>query len=64
MMFTTGLIAGLDRYGYRTRFCYETAPEAERALAEWNGEGWPPGYWVKQKPQDVANPLRTAKSIP
>jgi len=56
MIFTTGLFVGLDETGYRTRFCYETEHEAKQALEQWDGNGFPPGWWVKQKPEDVPNP--------
>jgi len=56
MMFTCGLCVGLDEICYRTRFCYPTKGDAELALITWNGEGWPPGYWIKQKPEEVLGP--------
>lgn len=56
MLYTTGLYLGLDRYSWRTRFCYETFAEAATALEAWDGKGWPPGYWIKQKPEGTANP--------
>lgn len=56
MMFTTGLMVGLDQFGYATRFCYESPAEALIALAAWDGEGFPPGWWIKQKPEDLHNP--------
>jgi hypothetical protein len=58
MLFTTGLFVGLDAVGYRTRFCFEKAREAEASLAEWDGKGFPPGWWIKQKPEETPNPLR------
>lgn len=58
MMFTTGLILGIDEWGFRTRFCFETWDEAAKSLAAWDGEGFPPGYWIKQKPEDISNPVR------
>jgi hypothetical protein len=56
MMFTWGLMVGLDHAGYRTRFCYESCADAVAALESWDGSGWPPGYWVKQKPEDIHGP--------
>lgn len=61
MVFTTGLFIGLDEFGWRTRFCFEDSGQAMAALAVWNGEGFPPGYWIKQKPEEVMNPLREAQ---
>ena len=49
MIYTCGILVGLDESGYKTRFCYETRKEAEAALAQWDGNGDPPGNWIKQK---------------
>lgn len=49
MIFTVGLFVGLDETGYRTRFCFPTFTDAALALLEWNGEGDPPGNWIKAK---------------
>jgi hypothetical protein len=49
MLFTVGLMVGIDQYGYRTRFCYKTASEAIHAIQTWDGKGDPPGLWVKEK---------------
>lgn len=56
--FTWGLFVGIEKYDYRTRFCFSTKAEAENSLAAWDGTGWPPGYWIKQKPEGNLNPLR------
>ena len=55
-MFTAGLVVGLDATGWRTRYCYATRPLAESALAAWDGNGDPPGPWIKQKPEDRHGP--------
>lgn len=55
-MYTCGLFLGLNAIGYRTRFCYDTEQEAAAALLHWSGEGFPPGYWIKQKPEEVIGP--------
>jgi hypothetical protein len=55
-IYTTGLCIGLDEFGYRTRYCYETHHEAEEALAIWDGNGDPPGLWLKQKPEERLGP--------
>lgn len=55
-MFTTGLVVGLTEVGWRTRFCYERSLDAIRALETWDGQGFPPGYWIKQKPEEVQGP--------
>jgi hypothetical protein len=63
MFATYGLMLGLDWMGYRTRFCFDTMREAREALAIWNGEGWPPGYWIKQKPENFQNPNRPGRCL-
>lgn len=57
-VYTWALMVGLDEYGYETRFCYETCQEAATALAAWDGKGFPPSYWIKQKPEGIAGPKR------
>jgi hypothetical protein len=49
MMFTTGLMVGLDELGYAYRYCYEHQADAAAALAAWDGQGDPPGPWIKIK---------------
>lgn len=60
MMYTVGLFVGLTQDSWRTRFCFETRQEAEAALfdTDWDGTGFPPGYWIKQKPEEISNPNR------
>lgn len=48
MLFTEGLFVGLDKTGYRTRFCYPRGGWAAKALAAWDGVGDPPGPWIKE----------------
>lgn len=59
MMYTTGLVVGLTRTSWRTRFCFDQEEDARTALLSWDGTGWPPGYWVKQKPEEVHGPGST-----
>ena len=49
MMFTNALLVGMDRTGYRTRFCYPLGMPAIEALATWDGRDDPPGPWIKEK---------------
>lgn len=49
MVYTTGIIVGLHDDGYRGRYCYENACEAQDALNAWTGEGDPSGPWIKYK---------------
>ena len=46
---TKGLCTGLDATGLRCRWCYQDHGEADRALANWDGKGHPPGNWIKVK---------------
>ena len=50
-VFTIGLIHDLDEDGYGGRWCYpkERAVDAVLALELWDGEGDPPGPWIKYK---------------
>lgn len=56
MLYTTGLFIIEKEHSWRTRWCYEYMADAADALATWNGEGDPPGPWIKQKPEDRLNP--------
>lgn len=58
MLFTVGLFCHLDPVGYQYRYCYPTLLEAVAALEDWNGEGHPPGPWIKRKGKggDIPNP--------
>jgi hypothetical protein len=57
MLYTTGLFIGITPIGYRTRFCFPTRKQAEEALNQWDGNGFPPGFWIKQKPENINNPI-------
>lgn len=65
MIFTVGLVVGLDEFGYRTRFCYPDFNDAAAALESWDGIGDPPGPWIKEKGRGAErlNPS-TFKGIP
>jgi hypothetical protein len=58
-IFTTGLMIGMTEVGYYGRYCYSTESEALEALNTWDGEGDPPGPWIKYKgaPYERSNPL-------
>ena len=60
MAYTAGLFVDMNESGYRTRYCYETRAEAEAALEAWDGNGDPPGPWIKQKPEDRLGPGATS----
>ena len=58
-IYTTGLVVGIDATGFRTRFCYATSFDAAIALLEWDGQGDPPGPWIKEKGRvERSNPKR------
>ncbi|MDR2219770.1 MAG: hypothetical protein LBE24_04225 [Methylobacillus sp.] len=52
-LFTTGLLTDLTFsgliYNYSARYCYEHFEDALEALNAWDGEGDPPGNWIKEK---------------
>ncbi len=56
MMFTTGLCIIDAPLSIKTRWCYESLGGALVALLQWDGQGHPPGLWIKQKPEDLLNP--------
>ena len=58
MMFTNALLVGMDRSGYRTRFCYPLGMPAIEALGTWDGRGDPPGPWIKEKGERERRNLR------
>lgn len=66
-VYTYGLLVGISGWGYKKRFCYESYAQALEALLTWNGNGDPPGAWIKEKggPVERANPKRYVfKGIP
>ena len=70
MLFTAGLFVGLDARGYRIRYCYPNLAAAIAALSRWDGRGFPPGPWIKEKGRmlngaavDRSNPKSFAESM-
>lgn len=51
MLYTVGLFIGIDVHGFGTqgRYCYPYLEDAIHALRSWNGDGDPPGDWIKFK---------------
>ena len=43
---------------YECRYMYETAGEAVEACSTWDGDGHPPGKWIKRKGiyPEISNP--------
>lgn len=59
LVFNTGLVVGIDEYGYLYRYCYHTFKEANEALLKYNDiNEHPPGDWIKRKGEggDLVNP--------
>lgn len=52
-IFTSGFLVGLRfdgwTYSYDRRYCYADDDEAVDAARTWDGQGDPPGRWVKEK---------------
>jgi hypothetical protein len=48
-----GLVTNLTfdelEYDYKARYCFPLGNEAIVALMVWDGEGDPPGEWIKEK---------------
>lgn len=40
-LYTVGVCVGLDKTGYRGRFCFDTWSNASLFLKEWDGETMP-----------------------
>jgi len=57
MIWTWGLFIGVDEFGYQERYCYERMEHAVAAALTWNGEGRPPGPWIKRRGVNVAEEL-------
>lgn len=61
-LFTYGIVIGLTRATWRTRWCYPrvdfTRDQVAGFIQQWDGEGFPPGLWLKQKPEDRQHPDR------
>ena len=49
MVYTTGILYGVDTWSYKGRYCYHTDVEAMLALYGWTGEGDPSGNWIVNK---------------
>lgn len=49
MVFTVGLVYGIDEVGYTGRYCYPTRIDAIDAINKWDGKEDPPGDWIKHK---------------
>ena len=49
LLYTTGIVYGLDPFGYEGRYCYNSFVEAALALAKWDGEDDPSGNWIVHK---------------
>jgi len=65
-MFSCGLLTELrffDEFGvedggydYAARYCYPNLTEALAAIATWDGQGDPPGPWIKEKISERLGP--------
>jgi hypothetical protein len=55
-IYTTGLFVGLTEHCWARRYCYEYYHNASDALKQWDGQGDPPGNWVKEKPSERLGP--------
>lgn len=60
MLLTTAILVNIDNEGnYERRYCYERREDAVLAFLEWDGEGDPPGPWIKEKPSERLGPGAT-----
>ena len=50
MIYTTGLAVGVTPFdACEYQYCYETVRDAVKAYLAWDGQGDPPGPWLKLK---------------
>ena len=59
LMFTYGLFVGITKEGYKGYYHYPFHTDCIDAITDWNGDGDPPGYWLKYKGEggERSNPL-------
>ena len=55
-IFTIGLLVDVTADSYGDRYCYDNFFDAAIAALEWNGEGDPPGPWLKHKGRGIDRP--------
>ena len=51
-LLTTAVVVDLTYEGHRGRYCYANRKDALEAFTTWDGEGDPPGPWIKYKGVD------------
>lgn len=62
-IFTTGLVIGIDQYGYNGRYCFSHPIYAIKALVIWEGFGDPEGDWIKYKGEGAERSNTTQKDF-
>jgi DNA-binding protein H-NS len=55
-LFTWGLILGADHDRPDGRYCFEGYTDAHKAFETWDGQGHPPGPWIKKFPEEILGP--------
>lgn len=65
-IYTTGLLTHvqIDETGcnFRLRYCYPDRRDAVEAIRTWDGQGDPPGQWVKEKTSGRPGPAASAEA--
>lgn len=51
LMFTTGIMLGMTRWGYETRFCFESPKLAEQRFYELQSQDDEPEGWIARRPE-------------
>lgn len=61
-LFTCAIEVGVNGTVHERRYCYEHLQDARAAMAAWDGQGHPPGPWIKCKSgsQEILNPAWSA----
>lgn len=49
LLFFYGLFVGITKEKYDGYYSYPFQTDCKDAIEDWNGEGDPPGYWLKYK---------------
>lgn len=47
LLYTAALVVGMNNFGWERKYCYEKKRDAMEALFAWDGNGDPPGLWIK-----------------
>jgi len=64
MAFLVGVTFEEHSYDYDARYCYADLDGAFHALSAWDGNGDPPGPWIKEKISARLGPGASTDAVP